>query len=152
MGVPHPLFTTSDTKYCHHIWLHDIIHTQTVSFIPNSLLLIGFPLHDLSSFQNDNLSWAFSLSSYHARLRIRLLLTLGPSTGTGFVLIRLEASKGGFTDCGVVVGGGCVVIGRRPPNWKENLHSSSLIHQKQSLISLFSIMWIFLVAYNSDVQ
>jgi hypothetical protein len=46
----------------------------------------------------------------------RLLLTLGPSTGIGLVLIRLEASNGGFADCGVVVGGGCVVIGRRPPN------------------------------------
>jgi hypothetical protein len=45
-----------------------------------------------------------------------VLLTLGPSTGIGLVLIRLEASNGGFTDCGVVVGGGSVVIGRRPPN------------------------------------
>jgi hypothetical protein len=35
----------------------------------------------------------------------------------------LEASKGGFTDCGVVVGGGCVVIGRRPPSWNKNLQS-----------------------------
>jgi hypothetical protein len=46
----------------------------------------------------------------------RVLLTLGPSTGIGLVLIRLEASNGGFTDCGVVVGGGCVVIGKSPPS------------------------------------
>ena len=58
----------------------------------------------------------FSACFLHARLRTEAVLTLGPSTGTGFVLIRLEASKGGFTDCGVVVGGGCVVIGRRPPS------------------------------------
>lgn len=58
----------------------------------------------------------FSACFIHARLRTETVLTLGPSTGTGFVLIRLEASKGGFTDCGVVVGGGCVVIGRRPPS------------------------------------
>jgi hypothetical protein len=58
----------------------------------------------------------FSTCFSHARLRTEIVLTLGPSTGTGFVLIRLEASKGGFTDCGVVVGGGCVVIGRRPPS------------------------------------
>jgi hypothetical protein len=58
----------------------------------------------------------FSICFLHARLRTEIVLTLGPSTGTGFVLIRLEASKGGFTDCGVVVGGGCVVIGRRPPS------------------------------------
>jgi hypothetical protein len=50
---------------------------------------------------------------------MRPLLTLGPSTGIGFVLIKLEASNGGFTGWGVVVGGGCVVTGRRPPNWKK---------------------------------
>ena len=61
----------------------------------------------------------FSACFLHARLRTEIVLTLGPSTGAGFVLIRLEASKGGFTDCGVVVGGGCVVIGRRPPSWNK---------------------------------
>jgi hypothetical protein len=58
----------------------------------------------------------FSACFLHAKFGTETVLTLGPSTGTGFVLIRLEASKGGFTDCGVVVGGGWVVIGRRPPS------------------------------------
>lgn len=57
-----------------------------------------------------------ALAIFFNEFKARVLLTLGPSTGIGLVLIRLEASNGGFTDCGVVVGGGCVVIGKSPPN------------------------------------
>lgn len=47
-------------------------------------------------------------------------LTLGPSTGTGTLLMRFEASKGGLAWGGVVVGGACVVMGKTDPNWNIN--------------------------------
>lgn len=43
-------------------------------------------------------------------------LTTGPSMGTGWLLIKLEASKGGRSFSVVVVGGGSVDIGTSDPN------------------------------------
>lgn len=49
-------------------------------------------------------------------LRYRILTPV-PSAFTGIWLIRLEASKGGFTGGGDVVGGAGVVIGKSEPNY-----------------------------------
>jgi len=123
---------------------------KTFSFVHNELNLmrqrslihtINVNIDTTAESQNRT---DFSACFLHSRLRTETVLTLGPSTGAGFVLIRLEASKGGFTDCGVVVGGGCVVIGRRPPSWNKKPQWMHFSFIKTGISTFFFITAYFI--------
>lgn len=90
---------------------------EEIKYLTKILTIRGY--HCIALKRKHYYSFSCTVLEYivvHINQYVKSTLTLGPSIFTGFPLTRFDDSIGGFTGCIVVVGGGCVVIGRREPS------------------------------------